>query len=245
MRDLRRLGLIAFVGALSALPSALAAQPRIIEYNSGRFVAVSGEGSVGAAPDFARVTLGVTTAGKEAGEAMAANAKSVSAVLAAIKAEGVASVDIQTSGLSISPMFSNQRSNAQEAQTITGYNVSNTVAVTVRDIPRLGPLLDKAVEAGANTMYGVAFGQNNVSALLDKARPLAVADAKRKAEIFARAGGAKLGRLMELSEETVAQPLAFRGRAYAPMATSAPPTPIEAGQDKLTVTITAKFELTQ
>ncbi len=245
MRDLRRLGLIAFVGALSALPSALAAQPHIIEYTSERFVVVSGEGSVGVTPDFARVTLGVTTAGKEAGEAMAANARSLSAVLAAIKAEGVASVDIQTSGLSISPVFSNQRSNPQEAQTITGYNVNNTVAVTVRDLPRLGPLLDKAVEAGANTMDGVAFGQNNVSALLDKARPLAVADARRKAEIFARAGGAQLGRLMELSEETAAQPVSFRGGAYAQMAGAAPPTPIEAGQNKLTVTITAKFELTQ
>jgi hypothetical protein len=119
------------------------------------------------------------------------------------------------------------------------------VAVTVRDISHLGPLLDKAVEAGANNVYGIEFGQNGLSALLDKARPLAVDDARRKAEIFARAGGAKLGRLMELSEESVGPPPPLRGRVYAQMAGSAPPTPIEAGEDKLTVTITAQFELTQ
>ena len=191
MRDFRRFSLIVFIAALTALPSALAAQPRIIEYTSERFVVVGGEGSVAATPDFARVTLGVTTAGKEAGEAMAANARSVSAVLAAIKAEGVAAADLQTTGLSVSPIYANPAPGQQGAPSITGYNVSNTVAVTIRDMSRLGPLLDKAIEAGANTMYGVAFGQNNLSALLDKARPLAVADARRKAEIFAKAGGAE------------------------------------------------------
>jgi uncharacterized protein YggE len=237
--------LIASVAALTALPTAIAAQPRLIEYNSERFILVTGGGSVAAAPDFARVTLGVTTTGKDAREAMAANAKSLSAVLAAIKAEGVSAADIQTSGLSISPMFSNQRSNQQESQTITGYTVGDTVTVVMRDIPRLGGLLDRAVAAGANTMYGIAYGQNDPSGLLDKARPLAVADARRKAEIYANAGGAKIGRLMELSEEAIAQPSPFPARAYAQMAGPAPPTPIEAGQDRLTVTVTAKFELTQ
>ena len=142
-------------------------------------------------------------------------------------------------------MFSNPRSNQQEAPTITGYNVSDTVTVIVRDIARLGALLDKAVEAGANAMYGIAFGQNDPSALLDKARPLAVADARRKAEIYASAGGAKLGRLMELNEETAPQPVVYPTRAYAQNAASAAPTPIEPGQDKLTVVITARFELTQ
>jgi len=240
---MRALFLIAFVPALTVLPTSLSAQPRLIEYNADRWIEVSGEGSVRATPDFARVTLGVTTTGKDAREAMAANAKSANALVALIKSEGVSPADIQTSGMSISPIFSNQPPAQAGTPTITGYSVSNNVTVTVRDISGLGALLDKAVAAGANAIYGIGFGENDPSALLDKARPLAVADARRKAEIYAAAGGAKIGRLMELSEEPGARPVAFAARTYAQGA--AAPTPIEAGQDKLTVTIMARFELTQ
>jgi uncharacterized protein len=239
---MRALFLIAFVPALTVLPSSLSAQPRLIEYNADRWIEVSGEGSVSAAPDFARVTLGVTTTAKDAREAMAANAKSANALVALIKAQGVSPADIQTSEISISPMFSNQPAGQAGTPTITGYSVSNSVTVTVRDISSLGALLDKAVAAGANAIYGIGYGENDPSALLDKARPLAVADARRKAEIYALAGGAKIGRLMELSEEAGARPVAFAARTYAQGATA--PTPIEAGQDKITVTIMARFELT-
>jgi len=238
-----RLFLIAFALALATFSPALALETRLIDINTDRWVEVSGEGSVSAAPDFARVTLGVTTTAKDAREAMAANAKSANALVALIKSEGVSPADIQTSDVSISPMFSNQPPAQASAPTIIGYSVSDNVTVTVRDISRLGALLDKAVGAGANAIYGIGYGENDPSALLDKARPLAVADARRKAEIYAGAGGAKIGRLMELTEEPGARPVAFAARAYAPGA--AAPTPIEAGQDKLTVTIMARFELTQ
>jgi uncharacterized protein len=235
--------LVAFAPALALLPSALSAQQRVIEYNPDRWVEVSGEGSVSAAPDFARVTLGVTTTAKDAREAMAANAKSANALVQFVKSEGVAPADIQTSGLSISPIFAQQTPAAQaNAPTITGYSVSDNVTVIVRDIPRLGALLDGAVAAGANAIYGIVFGENDPSALLDKARPLAVADARRKAEIYAAAGGVRIGRLMELTEEGGARPVAFAARAYQ---AAAAPTPIEAGEDKLTVTVRARFELTQ
>jgi uncharacterized protein len=146
--------------------------------------------------------------------------------------------------MSISPTFSQPSPGQARAPEITGYSVSNNVSVTVRDLPRLGALIDKAVAAGANSIYGVSYGQNDPSALLDKARPLAVADARRKAEIYASAGGAKIGRLMELSEEPGAQPpVGFAARAY--VAGGAAATPIEAGEDKLRVIVTARFELTQ
>jgi uncharacterized protein len=236
------LALIAFSMALAAASPARALD-RMIDISNDRWVEVSGEGSVSAAPDFAQVTLGVTTTAKNAGEAMAANAKAANALVSLIKAEGVAPADIQTSELSISPTFSQPSPGQTTAPTITGYNVSNNVAVTVRDIARLGALLDKAVGGGANSAYGIVFGHNNLSALLDKARPLAVADARRKAEIYASAGGARIGRLMVLTEDAGRQtPVAF-SRAYA-SAAPAPP-PIEAGEDKLTVTVTARFELTQ
>ena len=230
-----RLILIAFSATLAALSPAMADEA------NNRWIEVAGEGSVSAAPDFARVTLGVASTGKTAGEAMAANAKAANALVSLIKAEGVAPADIQTSEMSISPMFSQPAHGQETAPTITGYSVTNNVAVTVREIPRLGALLDKAVTAGANSVYGVGFGHNDTSALLDKARPRAVEDAKRKAEIFAGAAGAKIGRLMVLTEEAGRQPPIAFSRAFA--ASAPAPTPSEAGEDKLTVTVTARFEL--
>ena len=233
--------LIAGLTALVAISPAQAVEA-LAGGGADRWIEVTGEGSVSAAPDFARVTLGVATTGKTAGEAMGANAKAANALVSLIKSEGIAPADIQTSEVSISPMFSRPSQNQETPPTITGYSVSNNVGVTIRDIPRLGSLLDKAVTAGANSIYGVSFGHNDPSALLDKARPLAVADARRKAEIYANAGGARIGRLMALTEEAGRQPPVAFSRAYV---SAAAPTPIEPGEDKLTVTVTARFELTQ
>ena len=153
--------LIVALAALATASSPAFAQPQFLEVSNERFIEVGGEASVNVTPDFAYVTLGVTSTAKDASEAMAANAKSVSALISAIKAEGVAPADIQTSSLSISPQFSNPAPNAAEAREITGYVVSDMVTVTARDLSRLGGLLDKAVQAGANSMYGIAYGENN------------------------------------------------------------------------------------
>jgi uncharacterized protein len=239
-----RLGLtsIAFLAAFAAISPAQALE-RLIDDSNDRSIEVTGEGSISAAPDFAVVTLGVTSTGKKAGDAVAANAQAANALAALIRSEGVAPADIQTSSVSVSPMFSQTLPNQQTAPTVTGYSVSNNLSVRVRDIPRLGALLDKAVTAGANSIYGVGFGHNDFSALLDKARPLAVADARRKAEIYAAAGGGRIGRLMVLIEEGSRQPSSM---VFARASLGAlPPTPIEAGEDKLTVSVNARFELTQ
>jgi uncharacterized protein len=232
---------LALLAALAATSPARALEPPI-DISNDRWVNVTGEGSISAAPDFAEVTLGVTTTGKKAGDAVAANAQAANALAALIRSEGVAPADIQTSTVSVSPVFSQPLPNQQTAPTVTGYSVSNNLSVRVRDIPRLGALLDKAVTAGANSIYGIGFGHNDVSALLDKARPMAVADARRKAEIYAAAGGGRIGRLMVLTEEGARQPSMAFSRVYA---AAPPPTPIEAGEDKLTVSVNARFELIQ
>jgi uncharacterized protein YggE len=237
------LALIALLPALAAMSPAQALEPPI-EIGNDRWVNVTGEGSISAAPDFAEVTLGVTSTGKKAGDAVAANAQAANTLVALIKSEGVAPADIQTSSVSVSPIFSQPLPNQQTAPTVTGYSVSNNVSVRVRDITRLGALIDKAVTAGANSIYGIGFGHNNLSALLDKARPLAVADARRKAELYAAAEGGKIGRLMVLTEDGGVResPMAFSRASAMP---APPPTPIEAGEDKLTVSVSARFELTQ
>src|SRR3984885_13201959 len=129
------LALIALLPTLAGASPAPALE-RLTDISNDRWVEVSGEGSVDAAPDFARVTLGVTSTGKNAGEAMAANAKAANALVSFIKAEGVVPADIKTSELSISPMFSQPSSSQQTQPTITGYIVSNNVTVTLREIPR-------------------------------------------------------------------------------------------------------------
>jgi uncharacterized protein len=235
---------LSVVALLVALGGATAHASELGAAGFDRWIEVTGEASVNAAPDFARVTLGVTTTGKDAREAAAANAKEVNALITALKGNGVASVDIQTSSLSISPQFSNPGQGSTGEPSINGYSVSNMVTVTVRDIARLGSLIDEAVEAGANAMYSIAYGENDPGALLDKARPMAVADAKRKAEIYAGAAGAKIGPLVRLSDQAGAQPPPFPRAAYA-RAASAAPTPIEPGEDRLTVSVTARFELTE
>jgi uncharacterized protein len=237
------LALIALLPAFAAISPAQAVE-RLIDISNDRWVEVTGEGSISAAPDFAEVTLGVTSTGKKAGDAVAANAQAANALAALIRSEGVAPADIQTSSVSVSPVFSRVEPNQQTAPTVTGYSVSNNVSVRVRDLPRLGALIDKAVTAGANTIYGISFGHNDISALLDKARPLAVADARRKAELYATAGGGRIGRLMVLTEDGGIRqsPMAFSRVSAMP---APPPTPIEAGEDKLTVSVNARFELTQ
>jgi uncharacterized protein YggE len=230
--------------ALAAAAPLRAADTRLIEFNQDRSIEITGDGSVMTTPDFAQVMLGVTTTGKDAAAAMAANARAVNELIAAIKGEGVSPADIQTSSLSVAPTFANPAAGSNTPPAISGYDVGNMVTITVREISRLGPLLDKAVGSGANAMYGIAFGQNDPSALLDKARPLAVADARRKADIYAAAAGAKIGRLMDLTEQVGSQSVPFPRRVYAANATMAP-TPIETGQDKLTVSVTARYELIQ
>jgi hypothetical protein len=230
-----------FLGC-AALLAAAPAYAQTVQ-SGERDVEVIGEASVNVTPDFARLTLGVTTAGRDARDALAANAKSVASVIAAIKGEGVAPADVQTSSLSISPNFANPPQNAAPAaRPITGYTVTNMVSVTARDPAKVGAIIDKAVESGANAMYGLAYGEDDPSALLDKVRPQAVADARRKAEIYAGAAGAKVGRVLSLTEETRALPRPLATRVFAQ--NTAAPTPVEPGQDKLTVTIDARFELT-
>lgn len=232
--------LLAVVSLLASLGVSAAQAADTQTTDAARWIEVTGEGGVTAKPDFARVTLGVTTTAKEAREAVAANAKAVNALIALIKSEEIAPADVRTTSLSITPQFLNPRQGSTSEPSITGYSVSNNVTVTVRDIPRLGALIDKAVGVGANAIYSIDYGENDPSALLDKARPLAVADAKRKAEIYASAAGAHLGRLMWLTEQGGARPPVFARTVFVQ---SAAPTPVEPGEDRLTVSVSARFEL--
>ena len=207
-----------------------------------RSISINGEATASAKPDVAYVSIGVESAGKVASDVLTANSKATSDVLSVLKSAGIDPKDLQTSGFTVQPEGQRPQnsslSSSDDGPTITGYSVSNTVNLTLHDLPKLGEILDRAVTAGANRIDGVQFDVSNQSVLLDDARKAALVDARRKAQIYADAAGLKLGKLVELSENT--GPVG--GGIYrAKMATAA--VPIESGSSTLSVTVSARFEL--
>jgi len=227
-----RVLICALVIAATALPpiSAQAAE------RPDKLVTVTGEGTVAAAPDNAVIRLGVASQGKTARAASDANAKEMSVVLAAIKESGVADRDIQTTSLSLQPQYDPKQTGAAR---LVGFQVSNQVTIKIRDIDRLSAVLDRAIAAGANEMSGIEFVVSEQAKLLDKARAAAIADARRKAELYANAAGMKVGRVMAISEEGSAPP----PRLYQPMRAGAAPA-IAPGEQTLRAVVTVSFELT-
>jgi uncharacterized protein YggE len=218
--------------AMASLPAdAQQQQPR------ERYVSVTGEGEAQAAPDLAVIQAGVTTQAKTARQASESNSETMTKVLAALKAGGIAERDIQTSQFSIRPLR-DYRKNGDNR--ITGFEISNRVSVKVRDIAKVETVLDQVITAGANDLSGIRFVVSERSQLLDKARGDAVADARRKAELLANAAGAKLGSATTIVENG-GTPMP-RQQFVARAAASAPP-PIAVGEQTLRVSVSVTFEL--
>ena len=216
---------VLFVAAL-ALGPAQAAE---------KLVTVTGEATVAVAPDTALIRLGVGTQEKTAREASEANARQMTAVLAAIKDTGVADRDIQTSRLSLQPQYDPNKSGTAR---LTGFQASNQVTVRIRDIDKLPTVLDRAITAGANEMSGIEFVVSEQSKLLDQARDDAIADARRRADLYAKAAGAKLGRVVSITEEGSAPP------PRPIQALRAGAVPIAPGEQTLKAIVTISYELT-
>jgi hypothetical protein len=218
----------AFLGA-PALAQAPAAFPPAIS--------VTGEAHISVPPDLASVDAGVATDAKSAREASEANNTAMAKVLAALKAANVDAKDIQTSRLSLQPQYAPNRSGSSP---IVGYRASNRVTVRIRDVGKVAGVIDTLVGAGANDIGNVFFEVSQASKLLDEAREKAVADALRKAEIYAKAAGVTLGVPLSISEEGAPQPV-YRAKMMqgAPMA--AAPTPIAQGEETLSVSVSVTW----
>jgi uncharacterized protein YggE len=225
----RILVLVAGLAALALSPAA--AQERL----SPPHISISGEATMTATPDMARIRAGVAATGATAREASAANRKAMAAAMTAVKAAGIAEKDIQTSRYSIQPVYSNT-----PQQKITGFIANNSVTLTLHKLDGIGDLIDKLTEAGANSLGGVEFVVSDANRLLDKIRGEALADARRKAQLYADAAGVKLGSLLSLSENiNMPRPVMYMARAAA----AAPETSISAGENTLQVSVNATFEL--
>jgi uncharacterized protein YggE len=224
--------------AAVALAGALLTTPALAQVIPPAAISVTGEATVSVPPDLAEIDGGVTSEAKTAREASEANNAAMGKVLQALKGAGIEQKDIQTSRLSLQPQSAPNRSGPSA---IAGYRASNRVTVRVRDVTKVAGVIDTLVGAGANEIGGIHFVVSQASKLLDEARERAVADARRKAEIYARAAGVTLGAPLGISEEGNSAPAPYR-RMAAGMAASAP---VAQGEETLQVTVSVSWAIKQ
>jgi uncharacterized protein YggE len=204
-------------------------------------ISVSGEANVAVAPDLAQVEGGVTSEAKTAREASEANNAAMGKVLLALKGAGIEEKDYQTSRLSLQPQYAPAQPNRNVPQ-IVGYRASNRVTIKVRDVTKVANVIDTLVGAGANEIGGINFIVVQASKALDEARTKAVADARRKAEIYAKAAGVTLGEPLSITEEGAAPPPVFRSKMAAPMAINSP-APVAPGEEQLSITVNVTWAI--
>ena len=228
--------------AFGALPAVSPAQTTPFVATDGTLLNVSAQAEARRAPDIATLSTGVVTQAADANAAMRANAEQMAKVVAAIKAAGIAERDVQTSGVNLNPQY---RYAENQPPTITGYQAINNVNITVRDIAKLGKILDALVATGANQINGPTFDLDDAKkeAAYDEARRAAVEKAQARAEMYAKTLGKKVRRIVSISE----------GGSFAPprpmpmMAMKAmdriEQTPISPGENVLSVNLDVVFEL--
>ena len=246
----------AFLAALALAALAAPAVAEAHDVSSGPVVAagntllsLSAEGRSTRKPDLALFTAGVASAGKTAGEALSANSADMNRVIAALKRAGIADRDIQTSNLSLNPVYQPQIQRPDgrmepEQPRIIGYQVSNTVNVRQRNLAEFGRVIDTLVTAGANQVNGPSFQLDDSDAAMDEARIEAMTKARARAGLYARAAGMKVVRILSISESGgyVPQPQVMYTRATAADSAGAP-TPVAAGEVAMSASVTVMFEL--
>jgi uncharacterized protein YggE len=220
----------------AALAGGLLAAPALAQVAPVATISVSGEAQVSVPPDLAQIDAGVSTEAKTAREASEANNAAMGKVLLALKGAGIEEKDFQTSRLSLQPQYAPNRSGPNA---VVGYRAANRVTIKLRDISKVAGTIDILVGAGANELGGINFVVTAASKLLDDAREQAIADARRKAEIYARAAGVTLGSPVSISEEGAAGPAPFR-KMTAGMAASAP---VAQGEETLHVTVSVSWAI--
>ena len=202
-----------------------------------RTITVTGQGRTTVKPDIAHVNMGVRVTGESAQAVLAEANEKAAALIAALKALGVADDDITTTGIGIHALYS------QNGSTVTGFEATNDLGVTVRDIPRAGEIIDGAAAfaAEAITINGISFSVDEPEAVMAAARAAAIANAQKRAGEYADAAGVEVGGVLKISEMSVA-PV---GRMFDELAAAdvAGSMPIQVGTTDLAATVTVVFEL--
>ena len=196
-------------------------------------ITVAGQGQVQVAPDVAYVSFGVQTRASTAKDAQDQNNQAMAAAIAKIKALGIADKDIQTSGISLYPVY-------DQSNTITGYQASNTVTVSV-DVAKAGQVIDGAVGAGANTSVSVSFGLKDPGAAQAQALEAAAKDARTHADAIAKGLGVTIQQVQVAVEQTSTTPVPVRAMGVAASSAGIAPTPVQAGQLTVTATVSVTY----
>ncbi|KIC07835.1 membrane protein [Leisingera sp. ANG-M1] len=205
-----------------------------------RQITVNGESRLQVAPELASITLGVTEEAEDAAVAMGAVSDAMSAVIGRLKKAGIAAEDMQTRRIALHPVWSQDRSyDSGGRREITGFQASNTLMVRVRDLERLGEVLDTVLRAGANQFQGLSFGVEDPAAVTDQLRGAAVKDAIRKAQQLAEAAGMELGPVRSINEHggSGGRPLMAMEMARSDA------MPIEAGELTFSHTVSVVFDM--
>lgn len=248
---MKRITLLAAAAALMLSGTAMAHDvstgPVIAAGNT--MLTVSAQGQSFSKPDLGVFTAGVTGSGKTAGAALAANSEKMNRVIAALRGVGIAEKDIQTSNLSLNPIYadmSNQRNVdplEQQVPPIIGYQVSNMVTVKQRKLEQFGKVIDSLVSAGANQVGGPDFQMEDHDAALDEARTDAMKKARARADLYAKAAGLRVSRILSISENGGYNPQPQIMYARSAMADMAGAPPVQAGELQLGSGVTVVFEL--
>jgi len=229
------------VAAVAAIAAPAGAAVQLT--SAGPIVELTVHESVEAEPDLVTVGAGVTTQAPTAAEAMRANAQAMTAVIARIKALGIAERDIQTAGINLGAQYDYDQENRR--QVFRGYQVSNRVSVKLRDVPRTGEVLDALVAAGATDISGPDFSIQDDTGARAQARKAAMQSAQAQALEYARAAGYSGVRLLEISESVASPPPMPYARGVALEAAAAPKTPVQPGLVEAGVTIQVTYEMTR
>lgn len=201
-------------------------------------ITVSATGTVDATPDLARIQTGVITEADTAAQALSGNSQAMAKLIGGLKESAIEAKDIQTSSFRVEPRYTNPRDG--QAPEINGYRVVNEVQVVVRDIAKLGAILDALVKLGANQMNGLSFDVSKAETLKDDARKQAIENALRRAKLLAAAAGAEVGDVIAISEDVShggPRPYAMARAAKADM------VPIEGGSETLEARVTVTWAL--
>ncbi|WP_170181757.1 SIMPL domain-containing protein [Phreatobacter stygius] len=205
-----------------------------------RLITMQGEGQAAANPDLAVVTGGTQIQARTARDAMEGNSRIMRAVQQALREVGVEERDISTSALSLQPTIEYQQNTNRPR--VVGYSAGHQLTIRVRDLAKLGDVLDRMVTAGANQVDGLQLTVSDWSKKVDEARAAAIADAKRKASILAAAAGARIGRVMRIEEQGAAPPRPMPRMATA-QAARADAVPVATGDQNFRMSVTVTWEL--
>lgn len=212
--------------------------------SQGPLVELSVTETVKARPDIVEVSAGVTSQAPTAVAAMQANATAMEAVVKRIKALGINADDIQTTGINLGAQYDYDQTS--QRQVFRGYQASNRVSVTLRDVARTGPVLDALVAAGATDIGGPNFSIDDDSAPRAQARKAAFDKAQAQATEYARWAGYSGVRLLSVSEAVnPGRPMPYAQRDAMIATAAKAPTPVEPGLVGTAVTVSVTFEMTR